>query len=72
MDLPLPYGPGATAGPHAHDEFEQVYVLEGSFNDGEQTLVPGDYVFRAPGAMHEGWTRDGALMLVMFSKIDPR
>ena len=45
---------GATAGPHAHDEFEQVYVLEGSFNDGEQTLVPGDYVFRAPGRNARG------------------
>jgi quercetin dioxygenase-like cupin family protein len=65
--------PGAIANRHAHhDEFEQVYVLEGSFNDGEQTLVAGDYVFRAPGAMHEGSTQDGALMLVMFSKADPR
>lgn len=65
--------PGAVAGLHAHhDEFEQVYILEGSFNDGEHTLVPGDYVFRAPGAMHEGTTQDGALMLVIFSKTDPR
>ena len=65
--------PGATVGQHAHDdEFEQVYVLEGSFNDGEQTLGPGDYVFRAPGAPHEGSTQDGALMLVIFSKTDPR
>jgi quercetin dioxygenase-like cupin family protein len=64
--------PGATVGQHAHeDEFEQVYVLEGSFSDGEQTLVAGDYVFRAPGAMHEGSTQDGALMLVIFSKMDP-
>ena len=65
--------PGAVAGLHAHhDEFEQIYILAGSFNDGEQTLVQGDYVLRAPGAMHEGTTQDGALMLVIFSKKDPR
>tara|TARA_B100001123_G_C15009135_1_gene906805 strand:+ start:116 stop:487 length:372 start_codon:yes stop_codon:yes gene_type:complete len=65
--------PGAISEPHAHDdEFEQIYVLEGSFNDGEQTLNPGDYVLRAPGAMHEGTTQEGALMLVIFSKADPR
>ena len=65
--------PGATAPRHSHeDEFEQVYVLEGSFNDGDQTLVPGDYLFRAPDAMHQGYTEDGALMLVIFSKMDPR
>lgn len=65
--------PGARAARHCHeDEFEQVYVLEGSFSDGQQTLVPGDYLFRAPGAMHEGSTQDGALMLVIFSKMDPR
>lgn len=65
--------PGAHVGPHAHDhEFEQVFVLEGSFNDDEHTLVSGDYACRAPGAVHGGSTQDGALILVMFSKMDPR
>ena len=65
--------PGAIAPPHCHDdEFEQVFVLEGAFNDGEQTLVEGDYVCRAPGAIHGGTTQEGALMLVMFSRKDPR
>ena len=65
--------PGAHVGPHAHgDEFEQVFVLEGSFNDDQQTLVCGDYACRAPGAVHGGSTQGGAMMLVMFSKRDPR
>ena len=65
--------PGARVGPHAHhDEFEQVYVLDGSFNDDSQTLVSGDYACRAPGAIHGGSTEEGALILVMFSKSDPR
>ena len=64
--------PGAQVGPHAHeDEFEQVYVLEGSFDDDEQTLKAGDYAFRAPGAIHGGSTEEGALILVMFSKTAP-
>ena len=64
--------PGAQVGPHAHDdEFEQVFVLEGSFNDDSETLVGGDYACRAPGAIHGGSTQDGAMMLVIFSKRDP-
>lgn len=65
--------PGAHVGPHAHDdEFEQVFVLEGSFNDDNETLEPSDYACRAPGAIHGGYTEKGALILVIFSKLDPR
>ncbi len=65
--------PGAHVGPHSHDdEFEQVFVLEGSFDDDNENLVPGDYVCRAPGAIHGGHTKEGALILVIFSKLDPR
>lgn len=64
--------PGAHVGPHTHDdEFEQVFVLEGSFNDDTQTLVAGDYACRAPGAIHGGSARNGATILVMFSKRNP-
>ena len=59
--------PGASVGPHAHSLLEQVFVLEGGFDDGEHTYRAGDFVVRAPGAMHSAASRDGALLLVVYT-----
>ena len=59
---------GAQAPEHAHEELEQIYVLEGSFSDGERRLRAGDYCVRTPGAAHSTASDEGALMLVMYSK----
>jgi len=58
---------GAEAELHAHEDLEQIYVLEGEFHDTEQTYKAGDLVVRAPGAMHTGGSRDGAVMLLVYS-----
>jgi len=58
---------GAYSPPHAHEEFEQVYLLEGSFYDGDRLLNAGDYCARAPGAMHSTACDDGARMLVIYT-----
>ena len=63
----MKFDPGAYSPPHAHDEMEQIYVLEGSFYDEERTYLPGDYIVRAPGAMHEAGSEKGALVLVVYS-----
>jgi anti-sigma factor ChrR (cupin superfamily) len=62
--------PGATAEMHAHDEIEQVYVLEGSFSDGIADYGPGDFIVRAPGAPHLTACPDGALSLVIYASAD--
>ena len=59
--------PGASCESHAHSEVEQIYVLEGSFYDEEQTYRPGDYVVRAAGAMHTAGSDDGAVVLLFYS-----
>ena len=59
--------PGAFSPPHAHEDFEQVYVLEGTFFDEDHVLSAGDYCCRAPGAMHSAGSDDGALVLVMYT-----
>ena len=59
--------PGTNSPPHAHDEFEQVYVLEGSFHDGERTLRAGDYCARPIGAMHATVSEQGFVALVIYS-----
>lgn len=59
--------PGAEAPPHAHDEAEQIYVIEGSFYDDENTYGPGDFAIRAPGVVHRGGSKDGAIILLVYS-----
>lgn len=59
--------PGAYSPPHAHEEFEELYIIEGSFSDGENTYHAGDYAIRAPGAMHEAHSEGGAIVMVMYS-----
>ena len=59
--------PGAFSPMHDHVEIEQIFVLEGSFYDQNQTYGPGDYVVRAPGAMHSAGSKDGALVILFYS-----
>jgi anti-sigma factor ChrR (cupin superfamily) len=60
--------PGAYSPPNSHEEFEQVYVLEGSFYDEGRTVKAGEFCARSPGAMHSAASDDGALMLVIYTK----
>ena len=60
--------PGAYCGPHTHDEFEQIYVLQGSMEDHNGTIKAGEFVCRAPGDSHTATTSDGALVLLFFSR----
>lgn len=59
---------GVVAPPHTHDNLEQVFVLEGDFYDEYQTYSPGDFIVRAPGAIHTGGSRSGALALLVYSE----
>lgn len=58
--------PGATADLHAHAAIEQIYVIEGSFADQEATYGPGDFIVRAPGAMHTASSDTGAVVLLTY------
>jgi quercetin dioxygenase-like cupin family protein len=60
--------PGAFASRHSHEELEQIYVLEGSFYDEERVLHAGDYCCRAAGAPHTAGSKDGAVVLLVYSK----
>ena len=58
--------PGAQASPHAHEQTEQIFVVEGTFYDDEGEYVAGNYIVRAPGAIHTGGSRDGAVVLLVY------
>ena len=58
---------GAFSESHAHHEVEQIYVLEGSFYDQESTYQAGEYIVRAPVAMHTAGSETGAVVLLFYS-----
>lgn len=58
---------GALAVQHNHDQLEQVLVLEGEFYDEYRNYGPGDFIVRAPGAMHTGGSKNGAVVLLIYS-----
>lgn len=56
----------SSAGPVAHDYFEEVLILSGSMHDLglEQTFSAGCYACRPPGMVHGPWsTAEGCIML---------
>ena len=60
--------PGASFPMHAHDgEWEHIFVLEGTFQDDQQTISKGQYVCRSPGAPHTTTTEDGAIVLLFYT-----
>ena len=58
--------PGAFSSMHAHDEIEQIYVLEGSFYDQDRTYRAGEFIVRAPGAMHTAGSDTGAIVILVY------
>jgi anti-sigma factor ChrR (cupin superfamily) len=59
--------PGAFSESHAHDEVEQIYVLEGTFYDQEKTYQAGEFIVRAKDAMHTAGSDTGAVVLLFYS-----
>lgn len=60
---------GAFSPMHAHEDVEQIFVIEGSFYDQDKTYGPGDYIIRAPGTMHSAGSEDGAVILLFYSPV---
>ncbi len=60
--------PGAYSSPHSHEDFEQVYVMEGDFHDEDRLVKAGEFCARSPGAVHSAGSDNGALMLVIYTK----
>ena len=66
----LRMAPGAvTPEAHAHDYWEEIYILEGEMivhdgTDGEKVVRVGDYAARKLGVMHDPVsTKDGCMMI---------
>jgi anti-sigma factor ChrR (cupin superfamily) len=60
--------PGAVVPLHEHTALEQTYMLEGSLEDDEGRALPGDFVWRPGGNIHEAVAPNGALLISIFMK----
>ena len=58
---------GAWSPLHAHEEVEQIYVIEGTFYDQDKTYQCGDLIVRAPGAQHTAGSEKGCVVLLVYS-----
>jgi anti-sigma factor ChrR (cupin superfamily) len=58
--------PGAYFPPHAHDQLEEIFILEGEFADEERTYGPGQYCQRAIGASHTAGSAGGCTVLLIY------
>jgi anti-sigma factor ChrR (cupin superfamily) len=54
---------------HAHDEIEQIYILEGDFFDDDGSYHAGDFVLRMPGTMHRAGSKSGCTMLLVYAPL---
>lgn len=54
---------------HAHDEIEQIYVMDGDFYDDDAHYGSGDFVLRMPGAMHRAGSEHGCTMLIVYAPL---
>ena len=61
--------PGPLGSLHAHDEIEQIYVMDGDFFDDEAGYAAGDFVLRMPGAMHRAGSKNGCTMMIIYAPL---
>jgi anti-sigma factor ChrR (cupin superfamily) len=65
----LKVAPGPLGIMHAHDEIEQIYVMEGDFFDDDESYGPGDFLLRMPGAMHRAGSKGGCTMFIVYAPL---
>lgn len=52
--------------PHWHDDFEWVYILEGSLEDEKGLHKKGDFIINDKDARHRPTSRDGCTAIIMW------
>lgn len=65
------YAPGAHFERHVHELGEELFVLEGDFNDEQGRYEAGAYVRNPPGSAHTPWSDSGCVLFVKLRQMDP-
>ena len=66
MDI-LKIEPGLKDAPHWHDDWEWVYILEGSLEDKRRIHHKGDFVLNPKDTKHEPQSKEGCLAIIVWS-----
>lgn len=66
MDI-LKIEPGLVDPPHWHDDWEWVYILEGSLEDEKGIHRKGDFVLNQKDTKHEPRSKEGCLAIIVWS-----
>lgn len=64
----LRYRPGASVPLHMHPDVEMILVLDGAQSDETATFAAGDVVINAPGSQHSVISKEGCVVLLMWSQ----
>jgi quercetin dioxygenase-like cupin family protein len=56
---------GAHAPRHDHPGGEETYLVSGKLRVGERVLLPGDYLWTAPGESHDGVAEEESVFFVV-------
>ena len=66
------YAPGSKFSPHGHPLGEEVFVLEGVFQDEHGSYPAGTYLRNPPGSRHAPAAESGCVILVKLNMFDPQ
>ena len=62
---------GAKSLPHAHQGYEEFYVIDGELQDADGKIFKkGDFVTFEPGSEHNSHTKNGCLLIVFMRGIN--
>lgn len=65
MDI-LKIDPGLNDAPHWHDDWEWVYILEGSLEDEKGVHKAGDFLLNGKDVKHQPTSKDGCKLLIVW------
>lgn len=65
----LRLAPGTGYPVHHHEVAEEVFVIDGVYEDRGQQFGPGSYVYYPPGSDHDARTTTGCTFLVINAKV---
>tara|TARA_A100001037_G_scaffold292407_1_gene307698 strand:+ start:997 stop:1383 length:387 start_codon:yes stop_codon:yes gene_type:complete len=61
--------PGCKGPLHKHDDWDELYVIEGSFTDSDGAVLrAGDYAIFKPGSVHWTDSEEGATVIATYAR----
>lgn len=65
----LRFAPGKGYPTHHHEVAEEVYVIEGVYEDEGRQFGPGSYLYYPAGSVHNAFSSTGCTFLVINAKV---